>query len=186
MTMPIARDARLASSDGRGNGQVKHPGRKSIGFQLVLAARLHRTRMAMLLGEIGLFPGQEQALQILAQHETGMTMGDLSRTLRVRPPTASKTIARLAAQRLVEREASAPDGRVVRVRLTELGREKLERVDAATDQLESELVDLFEVKEAKRLRKALRRIAKQLGEAVDPDVDGDAVADEDADLDLED
>ena len=56
--------------------------------------------MAMLLGEIGLFPGQEQALQVLAQHDNGMTMGELSRTLHVRPPTASKTIARLTAQGL--------------------------------------------------------------------------------------
>lgn len=162
---------------------MKHPGRKSIGFQLVLAARLHRTRMAMLLGEIGLFPGQEQALQALAQHEDGMTMGDLSRTLHVRPPTASKTIARLAAQALVERESSSPDGRVVRVGLTDLGREKLERIDTATEQLEKELGDLFDNKESKRLRKALRRIAQQLGESVDPDDDSAALADDDVEGD---
>lgn len=139
--------------------------------------------MAMLLGEIGLFPGQEQALQVLAQHEDGMTMGDLSRTLHVRPPTASKTIARLAAQGLVERESSSPDGRVVRVGLTDLGREKLERIDHATEQLEKELGDLFDNKESKRLRKALRRIAQQLGESVDPDGDSAALADDDAEAD---
>lgn len=148
---------------------MKHPGRKSIGFQLVLAARLHRTRMAILLGEIGLFPGQEQALQILAQHDEGMTMGELSRTLHVRPPTASKTIARLTAQGLVERENNAPDGRVVHVKITDLGREKLARIDQATDQLEAELTELFDTKDSKRLRKALRRIAKHLGATVDPD-----------------
>lgn len=139
--------------------------------------------MAMLLGEIGLFPGQEQALQVLAQHVDGMTMGDLSRTLHVRPPTASKTIARLAAQGLVERESSSPDGRVVRVGLTDIGREKLERIDHATDQLEKELGDLFDNKESKRLRKALRRISQQLGETVDPDGDSTALADDDTEAD---
>lgn len=161
---------------------MKHPGRKSIGFQLMLAARLHRTRMATLLGEIGLFPGQEQALQILAQNPDGMSMGDLSRTLHVRPPTASKTIARLAAQGLVERDGKSPDGRVVRVKLTEAGNEKLVRIDAATAQLESEVTALFDTKEGKRLRKSLRRIAKQLGDHVDPEHDGDGLADDD-DLD---
>lgn len=160
---------------------MKHPGRKSIGFQLMLAARLHRTRMATLLGEIGLFPGQEQALQILAQNPEGMSMGDLSRTLHVRPPTASKTIARLSAQGLVEREGKAADGRIVRVRLTAAGVEKLARIDAATEQLESEVADLFDSKEAKRLRKALRRITKQLGDHLDPEQDGESMADEDAD-----
>ncbi len=137
--------------------------------------------MAMLLGEIGLFPGQEQALQILAQNKAGMTMGELSRTLRVRPPTASKTIARLAAQDLVERDSNSPDGRVVRVCLTESGREKLARIDAATDQLESELSDLFDGKDSKRLRKALRKIAKQLGASIDPDAEADGLGDDEAD-----
>lgn len=160
---------------------MKHPGRKSIGFQLVLAARLHRTRMATLLGEIGLFPGQEQALQILAQNRDGMSMGDLSRTLHVRPPTASKTIARLAAQGLVEREAKSADGRVVRVRLTEAGIDKLEKIDAATLQLEAEISDIFDSKEAKRLRKSLRRITRQLGDQLDPDQEAEALAEDEAD-----
>lgn len=141
--------------------------------------------MAMLLGEIGLFPGQEQALQVLAQNQSNMTMGELSRTLHVRPPTASKTIARLAAQGLVERDSSSPDGRVVRVRLTEIGAEKLAKVDAATDQLESELADLFDGKESKRLRKFLRRITRQLGETIDPDSDPGPLGDDDLDPDDE-
>lgn len=160
---------------------VKHPGRKSIGFQLMLAARLHRTRMAILLDEIGLFPGQEQALQVLAQNKAGMTMGELSRTLHVRPPTTSKTIARLAAQDLVERDTNSNDGRVVRVKLTANGLEKLARIDVATAQIEGEMSELFDQKDAKRLRKSLRRIAKKLGETVDPHGDHDMLADEEGD-----
>lgn len=162
---------------------MKHPGRKSIGFQLVLAARLHRTRMAILLEEIGLFPGQEQVLQVLAQHKSGMTMGELSRTLHVRPPTTSKTIARLAAQDLVERDANSPDGRVVRVKLTAAGLEKLARIDAATGQIEGEINDLFDGKDIKRLRKSLRRIAKKLGEAIDPDGNPDLLDEDELDDD---
>lgn len=150
----------------------------------MLSARLHRTRMAMLLGEIGLFPGQEQALQVLAQHPDGMTMGELSRTLHVRPPTASKTIARLSAQGLVERAGGSPDGRVVRVKLSEAGRDKLAHVETATVELERELNAQFEPKEAKRLRKSLRRISRHLGEKVDPHAEGsDLLNDDDLDDD---
>lgn len=163
---------------------MKHPGRKSIGFQLGLAARLHRTRMAMLLDGIGLFPGQEHALQVLAQNKEAMSMGDLSRTLHVRPPTASKTIARLTAQGLVERDGAAPDGRVVRVKLTEAGEEKLLLIDAATAELEEELADLFDAKDTRRLRKALRRISRHLGKEVAQEID--ALGDEEIDSDNED
>jgi hypothetical protein len=49
-----------------------------------------------------------------------------------------------------------------------------------TDQLEGELVDLFDNKDAKRLRKSLRRIAKQLGEQVYPDGESPAFVDDEA------
>lgn len=162
---------------------MKHPSRKSLGFQLMLTARLHRTRMAMLLGEIGLFAGQEQALQVLAAND-GATMGDLSRVLRVRPPTVSKTIARLSAQGLVERRPSSEDGRVICVHLTEDGRATLSRVDEATEILERELHNLLDDKDSKRLRKLLRRLTKGLAGIIDPEGEGalDLLANDD-DLD---
>jgi DNA-binding MarR family transcriptional regulator len=96
---------------------MKHPGAKSVGWALVQAARLHRSRMGDKLASLGLFAGQEQVLQALAAARI-MTMGELAAVLRVRPPTASKTVSRLAALRLVERQAEPDDARVVRVRLT--------------------------------------------------------------------
>ena len=147
---------------------MKHPARKQLGFQLMLAARLHRTRTAVQLETVGLFPGQEQTLQALAASD-GVTMGDLSQTLRVRPPTISKTIARLTAQGLVERRASAKDGRVVRVHLTDEGRAKLSAIEELSAQIESELLDILGDKDAKRLRKLLRELSRGLAGIVDPD-----------------
>jgi len=69
---------------------MKHPGAKSVGWALVQAARLHRSRMGDKLADLGLFAGQEQVLQALAATDI-MTMGELAGILRVRPPTASKT-----------------------------------------------------------------------------------------------
>src|SRR3712207_5571770 len=98
------------------DNDVKHPGGKSVGWALVQASRLHRSRTGDKLSEMGLFAGQEQVLQALV-NAGPMTMGELAAILRVRPPTASKTVSRLSALKLVERHTEPGDARVVRVKL---------------------------------------------------------------------
>jgi DNA-binding MarR family transcriptional regulator len=159
---------------------LKHPGSKSVGWALVQAARLHRSRMGDKLGELGLFAGQEQVLQALSS--TGlMTMGELASILRVRPPTASKTVSRLAALRLVERHAEPDDARIVRVKLTEEGLRKAASIKDVWEDVEAELLDGFDAKERRRLRKFLRRLARNLADATGADSRGLEAAEEDLD-----
>lgn len=159
---------------------MTHPARKTISFQLVLAARLHRARLALLLEGLGLFPGQERTLDFLSQRESA-PIGDISRALRVRPPTVSKTINRLAAEGLVERIASDVDSRIVLVRLTEQGRSKLAELETLMVQVEHEMLDILGEKDAKRLRKLLRRLARGIGEIIDPDGEDNTPEDDDTD-----
>ena len=134
---------------------LKHPGAKSVGWALVQAARLHRSRMGDKLGELGLFAGQEQVLQALSA--TGlMTMGELANVLRVRPPTASKTVSRLAALHLVERHAEPDDARIVRVKLTKEGQQKAAAIEAFGTMSRPSFLGGFDSKDRKRLRKLLR------------------------------
>ena len=164
--------------------RLRPPGSRSVGWALVQAARLHRSRIGDRLAALDLFAGQEQVVQALAMAGT-MTMGDLAATLRVRPPTASKTISRLAALGFVERRAEAGDGRVVRVRLTEAGLAKAEAIERIWDEVEAELLDGFEGKERRRLRKLLRRAAGNLAEVAG--VEGHEIDREaDAEIDAED
>ena len=150
---------------------MKHPGAKSVGWALVQAARLHRSRMGDKLGELGLFAGQEQVLQALAA--TGlMTMGELANVLRVRPPTASKTVSRLAALHLVERHAEPDDARIVRVKLTEEGQRKAAAIEQRLGRCRGRALGGFDAKDRKRLRKLLRRVAKNLAEASGADPRG--------------
>jgi len=150
---------------------MKHPGEKSVGRALVHAARLHRGRMGDKLGALGLFAGQEQVLQALAA--PGLkTMGELAAVLRVRPPTVSKTVSRLAAVGLVERQPEPDDARVVRVRLTADGLAKAAAIERLWDEVERELLDGFDGKDRKRLRKLLRKVAQNLAEAVGADARG--------------
>jgi DNA-binding MarR family transcriptional regulator len=159
---------------------MKHPEAKSVGWALVQAARLHRGRMGDRLGEIGLFAGQEQVLQALAASGL-MTMGELTNLLRVRPPTASKTVSRLAAQRLVERHAEPDDARIVRVQLTDEGQRKAQAIAQLWDEVEAELLDGFDARDRKRLRKLLRKVAKNLADVSGADSRGLEAPDEDLD-----
>lgn len=143
---------------------MKHPVAKSVGWALVHAARLHRTRIGERLSGLGLFPGQEQVLQALATVDK-MTMGELAHMLRVKPPTASKTIARLTVQGLVERVAEPGDARIVIVRLTAEGIERAASIDALWNEIENDLLEDFDNKDRKRLRKLLRKAARNLAGA---------------------
>ncbi|MDJ1158371.1 MarR family transcriptional regulator [Chelatococcus sp. SYSU_G07232] len=145
---------------------MKHPVAKSVGWALVHAARLHRTRMGERLAALGLFPGQEQVLQALATTET-LTMGELAALLRVKPPTASKTIARLALQGLVERRTEPGDARVVVVTLTEEGARRAASIEGLWSEVEDELLNGLDGKNRKRLRKLLRKAAKNLAGAAE-------------------
>ncbi|WP_299654280.1 MarR family winged helix-turn-helix transcriptional regulator [Methylobacterium sp.] len=167
----------MAKSDKR----LRPPGSKSVGWALVQAARLHRSRVGDRLAALDLFAGQEQVVQALAAAGT-MTMGDLAATLRVRPPTASKTISRLAALGFVERRAEAGDGRIVRVRLTETGLAKAAAIEGIWDDVEAELLGGFDGKEKRRLRKLLRKAARNLADVsgvTGHEVEGDSEMDED-------
>ncbi|HEV2559084.1 MAG TPA: MarR family winged helix-turn-helix transcriptional regulator [Microvirga sp.] len=153
------------------SGAKRHPGAKSVGWALVQAARLHRSRMGDRLAELGLFAGQEQVLQALAA-EGLMTMGELAALLRVRPPTASKTVSRLAALGLLERHSEPGDGRVVRVRLTAEGERKAAAIERLWEEVEAEFLEGFDAKERRRLRKSLRKIAKTLAGVTGADTNG--------------
>lgn len=135
-----------------------------LGQWLQRAARLHRSRLAESLDDLGLFPGQEQLLAQLG--EAGeCTVGDLAEKLNVRPPTVSKSLQRLAAQGLIERNGDEGDGRRTRVRLTAAGETRVRDLEAVLEEVEEELADAFDGKDARRLRKLLRRLARHLAGA---------------------
>ncbi|MDP4024505.1 MarR family winged helix-turn-helix transcriptional regulator [Methylobacterium sp. NEAU 140] len=165
-----------------GAKKLRPPGARSVGWALVQAARLHRARTGDRLAKIGLFAGQEQVVQALAAAGT-MTMGDLAALLRVRPPTASKTVTRLAALGIVERRAEAGDGRIVRVRLTEVGLAKAAAIERIQEEVEAELLDHLDKGDRRRLRKLLRRAARGLAEAAGA---SGTMAEADAEIEAED
>ena len=145
---------------------LKHPGDRTIGWVLTQAARLHRTHLNTKLADLGLFAGQEQVLDALASHGA-LTIGELAALLRVRAPTASKMVTRLAALGFVQRDTIQNDARTVRVRLTRKGRMAVTRLQGLWDEVERDLLKDLSSTEQRQLHELLLRAAANLSPALE-------------------
>ena len=83
--------------------------------------------------EAGLTPAQHQLLLAIKGHPGGRppAVGDLSGYLLVRHHSAVELIDRAEAAALVQRCPDKDDGRVIRIRLTPVGEERLSRLSTA-------------------------------------------------------
>jgi MarR family transcriptional regulator, organic hydroperoxide resistance regulator len=142
-----------------------------VGQMLTLAARRQRARTAAMLAELSLFPGQDQVLQSLSLHD-GLTMGAIAEQLSIKPPTASKMIARMTAQGLLERKSKEDDARLVAVFITEAGRARIEPLRKIAKRVEKEALAGLDDKDVRRLRRLLKKVSKNLGtDSQEPDGD---------------
>ena len=97
----------------------------------------------------GLAPTQHQLMLAIRghhDHERGPTIGEVAQYLLIRPHTAAELVNRASGAGMVERLEDRDDARIVRLRLTALGAEKLESITGAT------------LEELNRLRPRLRRV----------------------------
>jgi len=152
--------------------------KKSITFRLVQAAKAQRARSGSHLMRIGLHPGQELVLKVLADAD-GRTMSQLALALGVQPPTVTKMVTRLSSQGYVRRQVSDSDGRLARVYLTDGGRELVVSVDKAWKRLEREAMSGLDDKDRKKLRKLLRQVEKNLSISIDDDPEHESDFDSD-------
>ena len=135
--------------------------KRSTMTQLVLSARAGRTALSARLSAMGLYPGQDAVLLALGA-EDGMSLRDLADRLTVRPPTITKTVARLAGQDLVEKRASGTDARQSHAFLTGKGRALVAEVRETQRAVERNALRGLSEKERKTLRKLLQRVERNL------------------------
>lgn len=129
--------------------------------QLQAVARQSRTHMARHLLDTGIYAGQEQIINLIAAHKS-LSSGEIARALGVRPPTITKSIARLQEQGFVERTKGHEDGRIVRVSLTKAGKKILKKVNRATKKAEKQVLGKLTLKRQKQLRNSLNSMAENL------------------------
>jgi DNA-binding MarR family transcriptional regulator len=136
--------------------------KRSTMTQLVLSARAGRTALSARLAAMGLYPGQDAVLLALGA-EDGLSLRDLAERLTVRPPTITKTVARLTTQDLVEKRASDTDARQSHAFLTEKGLALVEEVRETQRGVERNALRGLSEKERKTLRKLLQKVERNLG-----------------------
>jgi MarR family transcriptional regulator, transcriptional regulator for hemolysin len=101
-------------------------------------SQLYRAEKARRLATLGLHPGQDVLLWLLAQEPAGMTVSELAARLGIEPPTATRSLARLGGGGWFRREPVPGDRRQVRVVVTDAGRAVLPEIE----QVWSDLAEL--------------------------------------------
>jgi DNA-binding MarR family transcriptional regulator len=139
-------------------------------YRLQSAARLGRTSLATRLLEHGLYAGQDAIMLQLAA-EDGLPPGVLAQRLGVRPPTVTKTIARLQSQGFVTKQASDKDQRQSHVFLTETGRDVIRTIEKSIRRTEKDALRGLDKKERKTLLKLLSRLEVNLSARDVPEAD---------------
>jgi DNA-binding MarR family transcriptional regulator len=98
-------------------------------------SKLYRAAKARKLAALGLHPGQDVLLWILAQEADGMTVSELAARLGIEPPTATRSLARLEGGGWFRRESVPTDRRQVRIVVTDAGHRLVPDIERAWAQL---------------------------------------------------
>ena len=150
-------------------GDKEHLSREpgSLQSDITRASRHMRTFLTNALSTSGVYAGQDGVILALAESD-GLTAGAIAEKLGVKPPTMTRTLARMEAQGFLRREPDSADGRQMRVVLTDEGRQHVGAIELAIKATENFALDGLSDKELKQFLKVLRKINRNLG-PVEPD-----------------
>lgn len=128
--------------------------------------RMYYGRMQAQLAEVGIYRGQPPIMGLLYQHD-GMSQKEMASALNLSPATMTVTLKRMEKAGLVRREMDEHDQRILRVHLSEQGRQmwlkSADQIRAVTE----ELMEGFTPEEERQMREYLYRIARNMERAVE-------------------
>lgn len=134
---------------------------ETCSYLLSNVCRLYRTRKSALLGEIGLYIGQDMILASLWEKE-GVTQTELAGQFRLQAATVTNTLQRMEKAGLMERRQDAEDQRISRVYLTDAGRDIRDQVHVVWSKLEEQTFAGLNAEESILFRRLLLRIHNNL------------------------
>lgn len=120
-----------------------------------------KARVDAALSEHGVRVGQHFVLEQLWR-EDGLTPGELAKRIGVETPTVTRAVQRMEAADLAQREPDLEDARLVRVRLTERGRELEGVVPEIMKRVWDEALEGFSEEEKAQLRQMMERVLSNL------------------------
>jgi DNA-binding MarR family transcriptional regulator len=148
-------------------GQPREPG--DLQSEVTRASRAMRTFLTNSLSHSGIYGGQDGVILALSE-EDGLSAGVIAERLGVKPPTMTRTLARMEAQGFVRRQADTVDGRQMRAMLTDEGRRHVGAIQLAVKATENLALSHLTDKEIRQFLKVLRKMNRNLG-LVEPDVE---------------
>jgi MarR family transcriptional regulator, organic hydroperoxide resistance regulator len=134
---------------------------QTVSALLAAVCRAHRNRAATLLGEAGVYVGQEWILFRL-RDKGALSQSELAAACDVEMPTMSKALQRLERAGIVQRESDSEDARVARVSLTREGRALCKQVEHLWHDLEHATVANLSSEERTLLRRVLLQVRDNL------------------------
>ncbi|MFF0494099.1 MarR family winged helix-turn-helix transcriptional regulator [Nocardia sp. NPDC004068] len=109
----------------------------------------------------GVYEGQQFILRCLWA-EDGLTPGEVAKRLNLSTPTVTRATTRMETAGLLRREPHATDRRLVRLRLTERGRELEHAIEAESERLVARALATLDPGERAFLVASLRAIERNL------------------------
>jgi DNA-binding MarR family transcriptional regulator len=109
---------------------------------------------------------QSELLRLIARRP-GLCVADAARELRLAPNTVSTLVGRLAEQDLLRRERSLPDGRSVRLTITDQARRHLEEWRDLRAELASEVLAAMPAEDRRALAGAVPAMIRLAGRMED-------------------
>ncbi|AUM16668.1 MULTISPECIES: MarR family winged helix-turn-helix transcriptional regulator [Rhodococcus] len=126
---------------------------------LMTATRTLRRRWHATLGPWDLSPHEHRALHVVGHSPEPLRLGDVAKSLRIAPRSATEVIDRLETRGLTRRVADPADRRAVCVHLTDEGRRITAELDAARDAEATEFFAHLDGPERTELARLLRKLA---------------------------
>lgn len=134
--------------------------------------RMYYSRIQSQLAEVGLYRGQPPILMLLYKND-GMSQKEMARALNLSPATMTVTLKRMEKAGLVLREMDEHDQRILRVHLSEKGREMCETGESRIGVVTAELLEGFTLEEQQQLNEYLGRIACNMERVVEKEPEQD-------------
>jgi Transcriptional regulators len=117
-------------------------------------------------GDASRRPGELTVLFIIHKRDDGrgVTVSDIGGWLRVTSPTVTQHINRLEEQGLAERLADPSDRRVVRIRLTDKGRQYVQQMNRSRLELFAGLADYLGEEDSRHFIRTMNKVTAYLTE----------------------
>lgn len=136
----------------------------SLGHMLNRAAHLCRERMSARICPTEITPSQFHVLLCLRQNGGEMPQNQVTRYLRVRPPTVNGILNRMEEKGLIRRSISGHDARKRLINLTELGVERYDQLVQSFSDAEKVMTQGISPEEIQTLVALLNRVIQNLEE----------------------